>query len=119
MQTTPTLTGIELVKKLDAERTQGEWIKKGVNESYIRKDKDGFVICEFTNENNITSFEGSSEANAAYTVLACNNFASVVDTLNDLLKHLAASDSDNIRKCIGGNGCLSIIAAKQALNNIK
>jgi hypothetical protein len=111
MQTNNTLTGIELVKELNSKRTQGIWD--------VRKYGDGIRVYSNTfGCISKTPHEGKHieehEANADYTVLAVQNFASVVDALNEIKMVIELTNGKNTSIVE-----LQLNKINQALNNIK
>ena len=109
------LKGLELVKELNSKRTQGEWI---CQREYIGVPSE-----------RVTHFDGTASdeqdaINAQYTALAVNNFASVVDALNEshrLIKYLqikyitmAKEDDHAATRTVKG-----LAKIEKALNNIK
>jgi hypothetical protein len=102
MNTQQQLTGLELVKKLNAERTQGEWI--------CYDNLSGFVEGYTLESNEIDIIHPQKlmrKCDAEYTALAVNNFADVVEALSNLVN----TDKPNFNHLLE--------KAKQALNNIK
>lgn len=112
-----TLTGIELVKELNSKITKGKWYLHKPDYEHINIVTDKNFICEIptTIETNEDTEEMASEAeaNAQYTALAVNNFAAVVEALEQLL------DECNKRDIKRSYNTPAEITAIQVLNNIK
>jgi hypothetical protein len=126
------LKGLELVKELNSKRTQGEWKVRNEREVKLtyadgRVVTDGIEIDlqqEPSNRNIVTftknaKFKNETIANAQYTALAVNNFASVVDALNDLLEHCKFIPKETFTEDGKAHFQYTLNQAKEALNKIK
>jgi len=100
---------LPLWKRLNGERTQGEWICKGKN--IANQDER---ITFFIGGNGLTSED--DKLNAQYATLAVNHLASLAEALQNLLSSYKA-DFYNIT---GGelNNTEAVLQAKEALNKI-
>ena len=105
---------LPLWKRLNGERTSGEWATSG--DIQIRHKTRSILIAQYHKHLEANMPYTEVKANAAFTALAVNHLASLAEALTNLLSSYKA-DFYNIT---GGelNNTEAVLQAKEALNKI-